>query len=284
MVNEKTKQKIAFTCCKAATLTVIAILLTVLGTLLYEGFHVINSQFLLSPWSHQDITKGGIIQAILGTLYLGIGVFIISFPIGIMTAVYLQEYAQDNYITRIIKNAMRNLAGVPSIIYGLFGFAFFVLFLHLGTSLLAASLTLSCMTLPWIISTSNEALRQVPASFREASYALGATQWQTVKKAVLPYSLSGMLTGAVLGVSRAMGETAPIILVGATFYMPHLPSSIFDKFMALPFHLFVLATQHSSPNARSYAEGTAIILICLITLFNTGIFFIRHHLREKKAW
>jgi len=235
-------------------------------------------------WSHREITQGGIFPAIFGTFLLAVGVSVVSIPLGICTAIYLNEYAKENLLTRTIKLAIRNLAGVPSIVYGIFGLAFFALFLKLGGSLIAASLTLGCMTLPWIITASEESLKAVPNSFREGSYALGATKWQTIKTNVLPHSFSGIMTGAILGLSRAMGETAPIIMVGATFFIAHLPSSPFDKFMAMPYHLYILATQHSSPYAREYALGTALVLVALIFMLNLGVFALRYNLRKKKAW
>ena len=284
MVNEQARQNIYFMLFRIAAFLSVACLLFILWYVFKEGIGVIDIKFLTSMWSHRDITQGGIFPAIIGTLLLAIGVSLISIPIGICTAIYLNEYAKENLLTRTITLAIRNLAGVPSIVYGIFGLAFFVLLLNLGGSLLAAALTLGCMTLPWIITTSEEALKAVPYSFREGSYALGATKWQTVRKNVLPHSFSGMLTGSILGISRAMGETAPIIMVGATFFMGYLPSSPFDKFMALPYHLFILATQHSGPYARKYALGTALVLIALIFMLNSGIFILRYKLRKKKEW
>ena len=284
MVNEKLKQKVYFALFRFSALLSVFILLFILLYVIFYGAGVINLKFLTGMWNQVDIAQGGILPAILGTIFLAILVSCISIPIGISTAIYLNEYAVNNMFTRTIKLAVRNLAGVPSIVYGLFGIALFVLFLRLGTSLIAASLTLGCMTVPWIITASEEALKSVPLSFREGSYALGATKWQTIKKNVLPHSFSGMLTGSILGISRAMGETAPIILVGATFFMSYLPVSVFDKFMALPYHLFILATQHSSPYAKDYALGTALVLIFLIFIFNFGIFIVRYRLRRKKNW
>lgn len=284
MVDEKIKGTVYFFLFKLATFLSVAILGFILIYVFIEGFHVISWKFVSNMWSHRDITQGGIYPAIVGTLLLGLGVSIFSIPIGISTAIYLQEYAKDTIFTRIIKLAIRNLAGVPSVVYGLFGLAFFVMFLKLGTSLIAASLTLACMTLPWIITASEEALKAVPFTFREGSYALGATKWETIRKVVLPNSMSGMLTGSILGISRAMGETAPIIMVGATFYMGYLPTSVLDKFMALPYHLFILATQHSSPHAREYALGASLVLIVLIFALNFGAFMFRYKLRKNKVW
>ncbi|MGV8086607.1 MAG: phosphate ABC transporter permease PstA [Candidatus Woesearchaeota archaeon] len=282
--TENIKQSIYFALFKIAIFFSVIILLFVIAYVFIKGYRVIDIDFLTKMWSHQDITSGGIFPAILGSILLGLGLSIIAVPIGVCTAIYLNEYAKENIVTRIIKLSIRNLAGIPSIVYGMFGLAFFVLFINLGTSLIAASLTLSCMTLPWIITASEESMKAVPMSFREASYALGATKWQTIKKIVLPSSMSGILTGAILGVSRAIGETAPIIMVGATFYMDYIPLSIFDKFMALPYHLFIMATQHSSPDAKEYAAGIALILILIIFLLNIGVFILRYKLRKKKDW
>ncbi|MBU1270450.1 MAG: phosphate ABC transporter permease PstA [Nanoarchaeota archaeon] len=284
MVNEYVRQNIYFILFRIATFLSVAVLLFILLYILKEGIGVIDTKFLTSMWSHREITEGGIFPAIIGTIFLAIGVSIISIPFGICTAIYLNEYAKENLLTRTIKLAIRNLAGVPSIVYGIFGLSFFVFFLKLGGSLIAASLTLGCMTLPWIITASEESLKAVPHSFREGSFALGATKWQTIRKNVLPHSFGGMLTGSILGISRAMGETAPIIMVGATFFMGYLPSSPFDKFMALPYHLFILATQHSSPYAREYALGTSLVLIALIFMLNSGVFILRYKLRKKKEW
>lgn len=284
MVNEKLRQRIYFALFKGAAIFSVAILLFVLLYVIKGGSGVISIKFLTSMWSHADITQGGIFPAIVGSFCLAAGVCIVSIPVGISTAIYLNEYAKDNFFTRTIKLAIRNLAGVPSIVYGIFGLAFFVLFLNMGTSILAASLTLGCMTLPWIITASEEALKAVPYSFREGSYALGATKWETIRKVVLPNSFGGMLTGSILGISRAIGETAPIIMVGATFYISYLPTSPLDKFMALPYHLYILATQHSSPYAREYALGTSLVLIALVFIINSGVFIVRYNLRKGKEW
>ncbi|MFH1173600.1 MAG: phosphate ABC transporter permease PstA [archaeon] len=283
-IDEQARQRIYFFLFRAAAFLSLIILLLVLAYLLIKGSSVMSWHFLTNIWSHQNIAKGGIIQAIIGTVFLCIGVVVVTLPIGMATAIYLNEYAKDTLFRRIIALSVRNLAGVPSVIYGVFGLAFFVLSLHLGTSLLAAILTLSCMTLPWIITASEEALKTVPAGFREGSLALGATQWQTIHKNVLPHASGGMLTGGILGMSRAMGETAPIIIVGATFYMGYISFSPLDKFMALPYHAFILATQHADASAMQYALGTALVLILLTSLLNIGAFLIRHRLRKKKEW
>lgn len=284
MVTEQARQAIYFALFRGAAMLSILILGFVLIYTFIGGFRVVSFHFLTSVWSHADITKGGIIQAIVGSLYLGLGVLVVSVPIGIATAIYLNEYAKDTLFTRVIKLTIRNLAGVPSVVYGLFGLALFVILMRFGTSIVSASLTLGCMTLPWVITSSEEALKAVPNSFREGSLALGATKWQAIRTNVLPHSAGGMMTGSILGVSRAMGETAPIIMVGATFYMAYVSFSPFDKFMALPYHLFILATQHASPYAREYAMGTALVLIAMVFALNLGVFIMRHRLRKQKQW
>lgn len=278
------KERFYFGAIKFSACISVTILFMVLIFVFFEGGSVINFNFLSGSWSNNNIKEAGIFPAIIGSLFLGFFVAFISIPIGILTAVYLNEYAKDTWITRAIKLSIRNLAGVPSIVYGLFGFAFFVLSIQMGTSLLASSLTLGCMTLPWIITASDEALKAIPDSFREGSYALGATKAQTIMRNVLPHSFAGMLTGSIIGISRAMGETAPIILVGATFYMDYVSFSPFDKFMALPYHLFVLATQHASSMAGAYAAGTALVLIILVFSINAWAFAFRYRLRKKKDW
>jgi len=284
MVNEHLKQKVYFSLFGALTFLSVLILIFVLYFVIRGGAGVVSLKFLTLMWAHQDITQGGIFPAIVGTVLLAFGVALISIPLGVATAVYLNEYAMENLFTRTIKLAIRNLAGVPSVVYGLFGLAFFVFFLRMGTSLISASLTLGAMTLPWIITASEEALRTIPSSFREGSYALGATRWQALRTLVLPHSVGGMLTGSILGISRAMGETAPLILVGATFFINYLPSSPFDKFMALPYHLFILATQHSSGQALDFALGTALVLITVVFTLNLGVFILRYKLRKRKVW
>lgn len=262
----------------------IVILLMVLGSLFWIGYPVIDWQFLTSFWQHRSISSGGIFPAIVGSFYLGIGVMLISFPLGIGTAIFITEYSKSSFWKKVIRLAIRNLAGVPSVIYGLFGLALFVNFLSFGTSLISAALTLSVMTLPWIITAAVEALEVVPKKFRESSMALGATRWQTIAKIVLPAAFPGSISGGIIGIARALGETAPIIMVGATFYLSQLPTSPFDKFMALPYHTFILATQHSSPLAPSYAAGTALVLVMLTFLLSLGAIIARYYYRTKKDW
>ena len=284
MKENPLREAIYFNLFRGSALIGIAILFVVLFLLFSSGHSVLSSRFLTSAWQHRDITQGGIFPAIIGSLYLGIGVMLISFPLGIGTAIFISEYSKNNVWKKIIQLSIRNLAGVPSVVYGLFGLAVFVNFLSFGTSLLSAILTLSVMTLPWIITASVEALEAVPQKFRETSLALGATEWQTIRKIVFPAAFPGTVTGGVIGIARALGETAPIIMVGATFYISSLPTSPFDKFMALPYHTFILATQHSSPYAPSYAAGTALVLIFLTFLLSLGAIVARYYYRIKKDW
>lgn len=269
---------------RASAWSTLALLVFVLVFLLYFGSSVLSWQFLSSFWNNTNITRGGIYPAILGSLYLGIGVMIVSFPMGFATALFLTEYAKHNLWRRAIQITIRNLAGVPSVVYGMFGLAVFVHWLQFGTTLLSAILTLSIMALPWIITAAVEALLAIPRSFREASLALGATQWQTIWRVVLPNALPGGITGGVIANARAMGETAPIILVGATFYLSRLPGSLQDKFMALPYHIFILSTQHSSPLAMSYAAGTSLVLIAITCFLSFGAIVLRSYLRSQKDW
>lgn len=263
-------------------------LLAVLAFMLYwigrKGLGAISWSFIVEA-PRQGMTAGGIWPAIVGTTYLALGTLLISMPLGIATAVYLNEYARGGALNRLIRLAIRNLAGVPSIVYGLFGLGVFAAMLGLGTSLAAASLTLSLMTLPWIVTASEEALKSVPQSFREGSYALGATPWQTIRHLVLPYALPGMFTGSILGLARAAGETAPIILTGAAYFLPRLPSSVLDQFMALPYHLYILATQHASTTeVRPLAYGTALVLLALVMTLNLLVMVIRARVRRQKSW
>ncbi|MFA5791571.1 MAG: phosphate ABC transporter permease PstA [Candidatus Paceibacterota bacterium] len=278
------KEIIYFSIFRASIFIAILVLLLVLALLFWSGYSVIDWHFLTSSWQHRDITQGGIFPAIVGSLYLGIGVMFISFPLGVGTAIFITEYSKNGFWRKIILLSIRNLAGVPSVVYGLFGLSVFVNFFFFGTSLLSAILTLSVMTLPWIITASVESLKAVPQKFREASLALGATHFQTIRKIVFPAAFPGSVTGGIIGISRALGETAPIIVVGATFYLSSLPTSVMDKFMALPYHTFILATQHSSPYASSYAAGTALVLILLTSFLSLGAIIMRYYFRSKKDW
>jgi phosphate transport system permease protein len=227
--------------------------------------------------------EGGILPAIVGTFYLTIGTAIFAVPLGVGAAIYLSEYAPDNNLTRLIRIAIINLAGIPSVVYGLFGLGLFVLFLNFGTSIVAGSLTLAIMTLPIIISTAEEALRAVPQSFRVVSVSLGGTKWQTIRRIVLPQALPGVLTGVILGLERAAGETAPILFTVAAFFLPRLPSSPLDATMALPYHLFVISTQVPGMPVK-IQFGTALVLLVFVLSMNIIATAIRYRARAKRQW
>jgi phosphate transport system permease protein len=228
------------------------------------------------------MTEGGILPAIIGTFWVSIITIVLAVPLGMFSAIYLNEYAHQGTLVRLIRLSIRNLSGVPSIVYGLFGVALFVRLFHFGSSILSAGMTLGLLTLPWTITASEEALKTVPKAFRDGALALGATKWQAIRTNVLPYAIPGMLTGAILGLARAAGETAPILFTGAAFFLPHLPKSLFDQFMALPYHLYILATQHQDiAKVRPIAYGTALVLIALILLLNALAVTIRYRYRKK---
>ena len=265
----------------AAFLTVVPIL-AVFAYIIGKGLPAISWEFLTTIPS-DGMRAGGILPAIVGTFYLTVGTAIFSVPLGIAAAIYLSEYARENELTRLIRIAIINLAGIPSVVYGLFGLGLFVLFLKFGTSILAASLTLSIMTLPVIISAAEEALRAVPQAFRTVSVSLGGTPWQTIRKIILPQALPGILTGVILGLERAAGETAPILFTGAAFFLPHLPNSPLDATMALPYHLFVISTQvPGMPIQLQY--GTALVLIIFVLGMNLIATVIRSRARAKRQW
>jgi phosphate transport system permease protein len=265
----------------AAGLTVLPILLVVL-LIFVRGAPALSASFLVT-FPSEGMRAGGILPALVGTFWLTLGTALAAVPVGIGAAVYLAEYAPDNRRTRLIRVAIISLAGVPSVVYGLFGLGLFVLFLGLGTSILAGSLTLAIMTLPVIISTSEEALRSVPGSFRTVSISLGGTHWQTVRRIVLPQALPGILTGIILGLERAAGETAPILFTAAAFFLPRLPGSPFDATMALPYHLFVISTQiPGMPIQIQY--GTAAVLLLFVLAMNTTATVIRSRARARRQW
>jgi phosphate transport system permease protein len=275
-------QKLGF-----GALTIIAILtiLPIIGTVLLifiEGMPAISIDFLTEMPS-DGMRSGGILPAILGTIFLTFLCTIFVVPLGVAAAIYLSEYAPDNRWTRSIRLAIINLAGIPSVVYGLFGLGIFVIAINFGTSIIAASMTLAIMTLPVIISTAEEALRSVPQSFRVVSISLGATQWQTIRRIVLPQALPGILTGVILGLERAAGETAPILFTGAAFYLPNLPTSPFDATMALPYHLYVISTQvPGMPDEIKY--GTALVLLALVLGLNFLATIIRSRARARRLW
>ncbi len=261
---------------------VILALVVILYDIFSKGSGVINWEFL-SAMPRKGMTEGGIFPAIVGTFLVTIITALLSIPLGMGCAIYLNEYARKGKVTRLIRMSIRNLSGVPSIVYGLFGVVVFVQLLQLNTSILSAGLTLGLMTLPWTITASEEALKNVPQSYRDGSLALGATKWQSIRTNVLPYSIPGMLTGAILGLSRAAGETAPILFTGAAFYLPFLPKSFSDQFMALPYHLYIMSTQHHAiEKVRPIAYGTALVLIVLIFCMNFVAIIVRYKLRKVK--
>jgi phosphate transport system permease protein len=280
--NRHLTQRLGFT---LITLMAFATVIPIVAVVLYiliQGAPAISFEFL-TGFPRDGMRDGGILPAIVGTVYLTIGTAIFSVPLGIAAAIYLSEYASDTPLTRTIRIAIINLAGIPSVVYGLFGLGLFVLFLNFGTSILAASLTLSIMTLPVIISTAEEALRSVPQAFRTVSISLGATRWQTIRRIVLKEALPGILTGVILGLERAAGETAPILFTGAAFFLPRLPGSPFDATMALPYHLFVISTQvPEMPIQIQY--GTALVLLVFVLSMNLIATVIRSRARAKRQW
>ncbi|MCK6538482.1 MAG: phosphate ABC transporter permease PstA [Anaerolineales bacterium] len=281
-LNRHLAQRLGF-----AGLTLMSVLtvLPIVAVVLYiivQGAPAISWEFL-GGFPRSGMRAGGILPAIIGTLYLTLGTAVFSVPLGIAAAIYLSEYAADTPLTRTIRIAIINLAGIPSVVYGLFGLGLFVLFLKFGTSILAASLTLSIMTLPVIISTAEEALRAVPQAFRTVSISLGATRWQTIRRIVLKEALPGIITGVILGLERAAGETAPILFTGAAFFLPRLPNSPFDATMALPYHLFVISTQvPEMPIQIQY--GTALVLLVFVLTMNVIATVIRSRARAKRQW
>jgi phosphate transport system permease protein len=281
-INSRQEQKIGYGLLFALSLVTVLPILGLLVYILIVGFPAINWEFLTS-FPRNGMKEGGILPAIIGTLYLTIGTAIFSVPPGIAAAIYLAEYAPDNRLTRLIRIAMINLAGIPSVVYGLFGLGLFVIFLNFGTSILAASLTLSIMTLPVIISTAEEAIRSVPTSFRPVSISLGASRWQTIWNIILPQSLPGIITGIILGLERAAGETAPILFTGAAFFLPKLPGSPLDATMALPYHLFVISTQvPGMPIQIKY--GTVLVLLVFVLGMNIIATLIRSRARARRQW
>jgi len=254
----------------------------ILGMLIFKGAPVISFDFLFTSPTN-GMTEGGIFPALLGTILLVLVALVASVPLGVAAAIYLSEYAPENWFTRAINLAIINLAGVPSIVHALFGLGAFVLFFRFGTSILAASLTLAIMTLPVVIVATRESLQAVPMAFREACWNMGATRWQTIRHIVLPNAVTGILTGVILEVSRTAGETAPIMFTGAVFFLPFLPQSVFDQTMALSLHLFVVSTQvPEMPEAVPY--GVALVLIAMVLLMNSASIALRMYLRGKKKW
>ena len=279
--NAKTSEKIAFALLSLAALTVVGFVLIILGYIIYNGYNAISIEFLTEMPSNM-MTQGGIYPAIVGTLLLIIGSMSVALPMGIMAAIYLKEYAENNLITWPIEMAISNLAGTPSVVFGLFGLALFVKYFGFGPSILSASLTLSLLILPVIVRSSEEALLAVPNEYRESSLALGISKWQTIGHVVLPSAIPGMVTGSILSIGRVAGETAPILLTGAAYFLPKLPESIYSQFMALPYHLFVLATAGTNIAKTSPIQyGTALVLLIIVLILNTIAVLIRRHYRQK---
>lgn len=282
MIDARKKEKIASLVLFLITIIIVAPVVLIFVLILVRGLPALTPEFL-SAMPRDGMRAGGIFPAIVGTCYLTLGTALFAIPLGILAAIYLNEYAQRNWLTRAIELAIINLAGVPSIVYGLFGLGLFVTFLNMGASILAGSLTLSIMTLPVIITATKEALGSVPRSFREVSFSLGASRWQTVRHVVLPNAIPGIITGAILGLSRAAGETAPILFTVAAFYLPRLPGSVYDQAMALPYHIYVLSTQ--VPNVSVKVQyGTVLVLVGMVFIMNILASWLRARLRKRKTW
>lgn len=274
-------EKAAFLSLRMSLLVVMLILGIILYDIAAKGAGVLSWEFI-TRMPRSGMTEGGILPAIVGTLCVTVLAALLSVPLGVAAAIFLNEYATQGKIIRLIRISLRNLAGVPSIVFGLFGVAFFIQMMGLRPSLLAAGLTLGLLTLPVTVTAAEEALKTVPDSFREGGLALGATKWQMIRTLVLPPAYPGMLTGVILGLARAAGETAPILFTGAAFFLPFLPDSLQSQFMALPYHLFIMATQHHNISAvRPIAYGTAFILLTLVFLLNLGAIILRYRYRKR---
>jgi phosphate transport system permease protein len=277
-------EQVVYWAMRATTYFIVGVVAYILLDIVLHGAGVLSWEFLTAAPRHGG-TEGGILPAIVGTSLLVFGSMAVALPLGMGGAVYLSEYAKEGRFTRAVRLAIVTLAGVPSIVYGLCGLGLFVLFLHLKASVLSGSLTLACLILPTIIVASEEALRAVPMGLREGSLALGATKWQSIRTNVLPYSLPGMLTGSILAIGRAAGETAPIMFTAAAFFLPRLPRSAFDRVMALPYHLYVLATQHpEAAKVRPLQYGTALVLLLLVLRVSLIAILLRSHFRKRLQW
>lgn len=282
-MNRKLRQSLYFGLFRVCGLLVVMALVVLIGYLVAFGAGAISLDFL-TQFPRAAMSKGGIMPQIVGTLALMSLVLVIAIPVGVLSAVYLVEYQRNRFMKGIWRVVVHNLAGVPSVVYGLLGLGLFVILLGMGASLIAAGLTLSILVLPVVIAATREALVAVPPSLREASIALGATKWQTVRHHVLPYAMPGILTGVILSLSRAAGETAPIILVGAAYYLPDLPSSLFSQFQALPYHIYALATQTRTSITGENLYGTALVLLMLVVGMNIVAIVLRNKYRKKYRW
>ncbi len=281
-MSRQQSQKLAIWLITAVAAIVVVPVFIVIVFVIINGLSAISWEFLTQP-PRNGMTEGGLFPAILGTILLTMGTAVAAIPLGVAAAIYLAEYAGDNWLTRAIRLAIVNLAGIPSIVYGLFGLGVFVLFLDMGTSILAGSLTLGWMTLPVVISTAEEAILAVPQDFRVVSLSLGATRWQTIRHQVVPHATPGIITGVILGLSRAAGETAPILFTVAAFYLPELPQSVFDQTMALPYHLYVISTQvPGMPLSIQY--GTALVLLLIVLSLTLVATVIRSVMRRRRQW
>jgi phosphate transport system permease protein len=281
-MSRQTSQKIAFAVLTAMAVIVVVPIVLVVVYIVIQGIGAISWEFL-TGFPSDGMKSGGIMPAVVGTVVLTFGTALASIPISVGAAIYLAEYARDSWLTRAIRMAIVNLAGIPSVVYGLFGLGLFVLFLGLGTSIVAGSLTLGLMTMPVVISTAEEALLAVPQRFRVVSHSLGATRWQTVRQVVLPNAIPGILTGVILGLERAAGETAPILFTVAAFYLPQLPRSPLDQTMVLPYHLYVISTQvPGMPLEMQY--GTALVLLVMVLGMNLVATLIRSRFRRRRQW
>jgi phosphate transport system permease protein len=281
-MNRRLSQRLGFALLALLSLVVVVPILLVVGAIVVQGAPAVSWAFL-TGMPREGMKAGGILPAIVGTLFLSLGTGAVAIPMGVGAAIYLSEYARDNAVTRVVRLAIVNLASIPSVVYGLFGVGVFVLLLQFGTSIVAGSLTLAIMTLPPIISTSEEALRAVPIEFRTVSASLGGTPWQGIRRIVLPQALPGIITGVILGLLRAAGETAPIMFTVAAFYLPVLPSSPLDQTMALPYHLYVISTQvPGMPLTIQF--GTALVLLIFVLSLNLIATLIRSYFRRKREW
>ncbi len=278
------KQTIFFVLVHASALVIALMLGGILLYIMVNGISAISWDFITKPPT-DAMTKGGIMPAILGTIYLTVGAIAIGLPLGIASAIYLTEYAKQGRIIRLIKVGINCLAGVPSVVFGLFGLGFFVIFLKFGSSILSGSLTLGFLILPTIIGASEEALKAVPQTFREASLSLGVSKWQTIYRIVLPNAMPGILTGSILGIGRAAGETAPIMFTAAAYFTAKLPGSVFDEVMALPYHIYVLATAGTNIEAtRPIQFGTVLVLVTVVLGIDLIAIVIRGYMRRNKRW
>ena len=275
-------QRIGFVFLRIVAIVAVLPIIAIIAFIVYQGASAISLEFIFG-FPSDGMRSGGIWPAIVGTFFLTLGCAILVTPVGIGAAIYLSEYASENRWTQSIRIAIINLAGIPSVVYGLFGLGLFVIFLNLGISIIAGAFTLAIMTLPVIITTTEEALRSVPQSFRVVSRSVGATQWQTVRRIVLPQALPGILTGVILGLERAAGETAPILFTAAVFFLPQLPSSALDPTMALPYHLYVISTQVPGMEP-SIQYGTALVLLFFVLGMNLIATFIRSRARARRQW